>query len=473
MNDVNPKRLNLFWALFACISIVGCSSGEKVEVPDNTAASATIVETAVISKVNLNTAYDLSGTLQASEERALSFQFGGRIMEANPVVGANIQKSSIIARLDEADYLLQLEQANALLQEASAAMDNAQANIQSAASSLKSAEAGVDSAQANVNKINKGARNQEKAKAQAVVDKAQSAYNKAQADASRMEKLFEAGAATASDNEKAQLAVVSSRADLDQAQNTLSLLIEGATKEDTQSAEAALRNAEAGREAALAAQKQALASRKQARANYEKALVAKSQAELALSRSRMTSPFNGIILKKVANAGELVASGQPIYSVGAIDMLKVLLPVPDNEITYWKKGQQVSLTLYDQSREGTVSNIYPSTNVNTGSINVEVLIPNPQKDWTPGQVVKATRKLSDKQGILVPVEAVIQTGEKPFVYKVEKGKAVTTFVKLGNQVVENKLHITSGLHEGVQIVVKGAGSLFNGDTIQAPKGGKL
>ncbi|MGM1021256.1 MAG: efflux RND transporter periplasmic adaptor subunit [Bacillota bacterium] len=468
---MNKQRTISILTLSLSIAIAGCSAG-KEDAALSSAAQPVAVRTAIVKSSPLHTAYNLSGTLQAYEENTLAFQNGGTVASASLSVGTAVQKGAVIARLDDADYKLQVEQAAASIQEAQAGIDNAQANLQAAASAIQSADAGITGARANVNKVNKGARAQEKQQAQAAVDKAQSAYNKAKTDSERTQKLFEAGAASASDNENARLNATAALKDLEQAKDSLSLLLEGATTEDHQSAQASFQDALAGRSKALAASEQAAASKKQASANYEKALVAKGQAELALSRTRLISPVNGVILDKIVNTGDLVASGQAVYRIGSIDRLKVLLPVPDSEIRDWKKGQQVSVMLYEETRQGTVSNVYPSTSTNTGRVNVEIVISNPQRNWLPGQVIKAAHQVTDKNGILIPAEAVINTGSKPFIFKDVQGKAIKTPVELGNQVVENQLQIVSGLREGERIVIKGAETLFDGNAIQSGEGGR-
>jgi RND family efflux transporter MFP subunit len=471
---MSKNKFPLLLSAMLAITVVTAGCAAEQPAPDAAAdasASGTVVDTMVVKKEPLNTVYDLSGTLQAYEERSISFEIGGRVAAASLAAGAPVSKGSILAQLDQSDYRLQLAQAEASIQEAQAAVTNAEAGIRSAGSSLASAEAQVESAEANVRKVNKGAREQERAQARAAADKAQSAYDKAKADADRIRKLYEAGAASASENESAQLQLVSAEKDLETARESLSLLQEGATAEDTDAAKAALKEALAGKSAASAAQLQAQSSKEQAAAGFEKAKVAKEQAELALSRTTLLAPFNGAVLEKLIEPGELVSSGQTVYRIGSIDRLKVLLPVPDSEIQDWKKGQKVSVSLYDETRTASVSAIYASTNANTGTINVEVVIPNSSHDWLPGQVIKAARELSDKQGVLVPVEAVIQTGDQPYVFKEVEGKAVKTEVELGGQMTDNKLQVVSGLSEGDSIVTKGAASLFNGDVLRQSGGG--
>ncbi|MGE5415736.1 MAG: efflux RND transporter periplasmic adaptor subunit [Acidobacteriota bacterium] len=188
----------------------------------------------------------------------------------------------------------------------------------------------------------------------------------------------------------------------------------------------------------------------------------------ATSKAILTSPISGTIIAKLASTGQMVSAGMPVYKVGQISQLKVILPVPDYEISFWKAGDSVKISLYDKAREGSVTRIYPETNQGTGTISVEVTLNNSARDWFPGQVVSITRKISERQGIFAPVESVINRGEKnPYVFVVENGKAVKREVHIGGLYDNNRLEITSGLKADDQIVTRGADLLFEGDRIKA------
>ncbi len=423
----------------------------------------------VVKKEPLSASFDLSGTLQPYEDTSVSFELSGLIRDTVVNVGDSVSQGQILTKLDPSSYQLQLEQANTTILEAQAGMKNATAAISSADASIQSADAQKAAAQAGVNKVNKGAREQEKAQVRTKVLRAQSALTKVQATAERTKLLYDQGAATKNDNENAQLALTNATKDLEDAQEALSLIQEGATLEDRQSAASSLQQAQAGKESAIAAKEQAVASMDNSTAAYQQAIIAKKQAELALSKTALKAPISGVILEKKATVGQLASAGQPVYRIAQINRLKVLLPVPDHEITNWKQGQTVQLQLYDENREGTVSKIYPATNTNTGSINVEVIIPNTQHDWAPGQVVKAGRQLTQSEQILLPAKAVINNGTDTFVYKVVNNKAVKTVVNVG-QMSNNKLEITKGLNVGDRIVTTGVNLIYNGLLVQITEG---
>lgn len=465
---MNKRWVFISIAALLAISTSACSSQSPGKAK-GTGTKAHMVKAIVVNKEPLSVIYNLSGTLQPYDETTVSFEVPGRVLEANVNIGDSVTKGQVLTKLDPSNYLLQVEQSSKAVLEAQAGMSNVAATIQSADAALKSANAQIEAAQANSNKIKKGAREQEKAQAKTKVERAQAIHNKAQVDAKRIEQLYEQGAVSKADYEASQVSLTNAMKDLEDAQEALSLLLEGATQEERESATANVKQAQSGRDSALASKEQATASLEQSSAIYQQALVSKKQAELSLSKTSLKAPISSIVLEKTVSVGQLVSSGQPVYRLGQIDKLKVLLPVPDSEITAWKKGQTVTINLYNEIRKGTVNKIYPAANANTGTINVEVLIPNEDHKWMPGQVVKAARQSSGNEGILLPAEAIISSGDKPFVYKEVNQKATKTVVEVG-KMFGSKLQITKGLNVGDRIVTSGAELLFEGAPLQIVQG---
>lgn len=359
---------------------------------------------------------ELSGTLKPLEEVLVSFEVGGRVVELSKSEGENVKAGDVLARVDAQDYSLQVASSSAVVQQTAA----------------------------NLNKVNNGAREQEVSQARLLVEKATIAYQKAQDDFARIEKLYQEKAISKSDYDNAQKALALAQKDLQNAQQSYSLVTQGARAED----------------------KSLMA------ASYNQAVISREAAANTLAKTQLRSPINGTIISKLSSTGTLVSAGTPVYQVGNIDTLKVVLPVPDREISAWREGETISLDLYGQIREGKVAKIYPATNQSTGTIGVEVQISNPKHDWFAGQVVKAKKTIKGQSGLYVPVEAVISRAqEDAHVFVNQGGKAVKTKVTIG-QIHENKLEIKSGLKEGDLLIVKGADRLFDGDPIEAAGGTK-
>lgn len=500
-----------------CLTLVtsACSSeaSSKEKTGAETDQTAIGVEVASVKSESLDAISSLTGTLLPFEETSVSFQVGGILKDLAYGVGDTIKSGSILSSLDSTDYELQVKLANnsilqaqtalassdSAISAADAGVNAAHAGVNSSDEAIKSAQAnitaanaGINSAQASLDAVNKGARAQEKAQAQLAVDGAKATYNNLKTEASRVKTLLDEGLASKQEYDNIQLQVTSAQKNVSNAEQTLSIIQEGATAEERKQASAGVEQAQAAqtqasagvgqslsakeqaiaaKEQSIAAKEQSIAAKGQSQAVYEQATIGKEQAEHTLSKTKLKSPFTGVVLETLVSEGQLVNPGDIVYKLGQTNQLKVLLPVPDKSISGWKIGDKVTVTLYDEEKTGTVSKIYPQTNASAGSINVEIVIPNADFKWVPGQIVKANLVTSDNNGILVPIESVISSGSEPYVFKVVKGKAVKTVVTTG-KLIDNKIHIETGLKVGDQIVTLGGELLRNGDPLKTDGGSK-
>lgn len=364
-----------------------------------------------VKKENISNLSQLSGTLQPLQEVTVSFEISGRINSLSVQEGTSVNVDDILAAVDSKDYELQVQQA----------------------------QANVDKTQAVLNQTVKGARAQQLAEANLKLQQAETDYNQALTDFKRYESLYKSGAISQSDYEKAQNGLSSAERNRDAVKEAYSLTAEGATEEEKQQANSA----------------------------YAQTLATKAQAELTLSKTTLKAPIKGVIISKYVAQGQLVSPGTAAYKIGDIDKLKVMLPVPDYEISSWKIGDKVSANLYEESMDGQVTNIFSATNESTGSINIEVTIDNAKHNWHSGQVVTCDHKTDIGTAIFVPKEAVISSGSStPYVFLLKDNKAVKTDVKIG-ELKNNKLEIKSGINEEENLIVEGADRLSSGDKVKA------
>ena len=389
-------------------SLVGCS--KSTTAVESSLNQGKQVKVQTVKSESINNVSELSGTLQPFEETTVSFEVSGMINSLNVKEGSNVSKDDILATVDSKNYELQVNQA----------------------------QGNVDKASAAVTQTEKGARAQQIEQTKLKAEQAETAYNQAVIDLNRNKTLFEMGAIAQSDYEKFQNNVTVAQKDMEAAKQAYSLITEGATEEE----------------------------KAQANAGYSQANAAKEQAELALSKTSLKSPISGVIISKSISQGQLIAAGTPAYKIGNIDKLKVLLSVPDYEVSSWKIGDEVSSKLYDDSMNGTVTNIFAATNDSTGSISVEVTIDNPDHKWRSGQVITCSHSTNNGQGIILPKEAVISTGgSSPYVFLLKDSKAIKTAVEVG-ELKNNKFEIKSGINESDEVIIEGMDKLSNNDSVK-------
>ncbi|MBM7609082.1 RND family efflux transporter MFP subunit [Lysinibacillus composti] len=469
---MKKKEAILSIVISSALLMSACSSGatSASESESKSKRAAINVETASVELESLDALSSFSGKLEPVEETNVSYQIGGKIQDLKADVGDSIKSSEVLASLIDSDLQLQVDLADNAVLQAEATVISANSAISASEANIGAANARINSAQANLAQVDKGARAQEKEQAKINVDLAKSAHEKLKTDLERIKALYDQGIVAKSQYDEIKLQVDNAQKQVAIAEQSYSLITEGSTEEQRDIVRSGIKEAEAGKAQAQAAAKQSQASKKQAEASYQQALIGKKQAEVALAKTKLTSPTSGVILTKHVSEGEQINAGDPIYTVGKINQLKAILPIPDKEVANWKAGDEVTVRLYDEERKGKVSKIYPQTNEGTGTVSVEVVIDNEELDWLPGQVVSANRTVSDNVGILVPIEAVISSGSDPYVFKVVDGHAVKTAVVTG-KLVGNKIHIVSGLEEGTEIVIRGGEGVLDGDPLKT-SGGK-
>ena len=458
----------MIWVIviISIVVLTACSSNDKAGEGLQQDRNASIVELIEVQNQSIDYTYNLSGTLQPLEKATVIAQTSGEVKQVIAETGDAVQVGDILAVLDYEQIQLQLNQAKSGVAQAEGQVEAAKAAIEAAEAGRIVAEAQVQAAEANLESVKKGATAQQRKQAENAVAQTEAAYNKVKADADRYEQLYKQGAISLSDYENIKLQLENAEKTYDNAKQALSAIEEGATAEQLKATEATLQQAKAGKQSALASISQAKAALNQAEAGYNNAIAVQEQTELALSKATITAPIEGIVLEKWVTASQIIGVGSPAYTIGFVEQLKVVLPIPDSQAYSWKVGQQVELQLNGNTRIGILQRIHPQTNMGTGTISAEVILDNPNHDWIPGQVINARRVNGDNQGILVPVEAVISFGDKPYVFCYVDGVAQKTTVELGDKLLGNQFHVIQGLKEGDKIVTSGADKLFDGDSIQ-------
>lgn len=452
MNRAHTRWLLLLLTL--SVGLTACSKEEATHI-----SSATVKKTVQIATVHeqeITSSLTLPGTLEPLNEVVASSELSGVVVQTSFEVGDKVKKGAVLAKLDTDALKLQLEEANQGVKQAKAGINSASAGIKAALAQVKSAEA-------QLQQVKNGARKQERDRIQNSFQLAQAAFDKAKLDAERTNTLFEKGIVSKTELESVELALQNADKDVKDAESTLSEVNEGAIKEQINAYAAAFEEANSGKLNSEAVMDQASAV-------YKLAVATKKQAELALTKSTLVAVQDGVIINKAIKKGELIAAGQALFSIADTHQLKILVPIPDRVAKEWRKGMKVEVSLYNEVVIGEISNIYPVTNAGTGTVNGEIHVTNKGEKWIPGQVVKVHLKQAIQNVMMVPVEAVINDGDTPYLFVITDGKAVKTNVTLGESLADNQFEIKQGLKKGQQVVIKGADTLLDGDMIQPVQG---
>ena len=196
-----------------------------------------------------------------------------------------------------------------------------------------------------------------------------------------------------------------------------------------------------------------------------------SGLEAQLADTEIKAPFDGYILERHVELGDVVRSGAALLAV-ASRTLHALVPVSEIALGSLAEGHEVRLRsdagpTADGCR-GHIRRIRPRIDPSTRTADVEV-VPDPGAcgiRWLPGMLVRATFTLAERSGVLaVPAEAVAARpdgGRTVFVVEgdVVKQRKVTTGLEGGGWT-----ELAEGVSEGDLVVVQGFERLKDGVTV--------
>jgi HlyD family secretion protein len=235
-----------------------------------------------------NSAIRGSGIIEITEVD-VAFEVPGTIAERYVDEGALLDKGEPIARLDDREYRLQVERA----------------------------AAAKTAAEARYQLVLKGPRGQEIDEALAALEAAVSELDTQQREFQRIKALYDKGVTSRSELDRISMTLAAAQADHDRAQARLDMLKEGSRAEEVEEARARLREA-------------------------DKAL---ALAELNLSRCQRFAPIAGRVLSKNREAGETVAAGASIVTMGDLTRPWLNLYIGERDLGRVFLGMKAEVTV--------------------------------------------------------------------------------------------------------------------------------
>ncbi len=195
------------------------------------------------------------------------------------------------------------------------------------------------------------------------------------------------------------------------------------------------------------------------------------EAEVAVDNTRIVAPFDGTVLKKNADVGEIVAplagaasSKAAVVTIADMSSLEVDADVSEANITRISPEQACEITLdaYPQQRyPGYVTKIVPTADRAKATVLVKIKFRDYDQKVLPEMSAKisflaagASNGAAESKALLtVPAAAVATRNGRTVVYQIRDERAVEVPVTTG-QKLTGLLEITAGLKDGDKIVSK-------------------
>jgi len=178
-----------------------------------------------------------------------------------------------------------------------------------------------------------------------------------------------------------------------------------------------------------------------------------------LERTSILAPTSGVLNDLPVEEGEYVDPGNPVAQIVDIDTVKVVVEIPERDITFFSTGSTVEIFANmndpNETLTGTITFISELADSKTRTTRTEITLDNRQRLLRSGQIVKVRlRRRILRDAILVPLLAVIPMEDGKAVYVVNSSQAKRRDVRLGI-IKGDQVQIESGLEPGDKLIIAG------------------
>ncbi len=194
-------------------------------------------------------------------------------------------------------------------------------------------------------------------------------------------------------------------------------------------------------------------------------LAGMNEAQIALversgqtqARITLAAPISGVVTELLAREGMTVMAGATLFRINGLGTVWANAEVPESQAVLLRPGARVQAR--SPSTPGTVFNgkvqaILPDVNPATRTLKARLELANPGQRLVPGMFVQMQfLDMAGAKALLVPTEAVIQTGRRTVVMLAEPdGRFRPVDVETGLE-SEGQTEIRRGLQAGQRVVV--------------------
>lgn len=341
------KKIGVSLLILMLVLTAGCSGGREAEAP-----AAKPVKVAEVKNESAGVALDYLGVVAARELKKLGFKMAGVLEDVAVSKGAAVAAGDTLAALETKDLELAVQ-----------ASQNTR-------------------------------------------DNAQKAYEFAQDNFDKINRLFEAGAVSAAERDKAEVEMVNLRS------------------------------------------------------GYNNAQIDYQNKQNLLADSILKSDISGFVADILYEEGEMAPAGYPVVILRSSG-LEVTVGLAQDDLQKVKAGTAARVLYGDMEIAGEVTAIgqLPDTSTRTYPATVAI------EDTTLplGVTAEVLLELGEEEGIYIPISA-IQNNGRDYVYVVDAaGFAQKKEIELGR--VHNSKVLVTGLAEGDKLVIEGGKRLNEGDPV--------
>lgn len=205
------------------------------------------------------------------------------------------------------------------------------------------------------------------------------------------------------------------------------------------------------------------------------ARVAAAQAQLRQARNAvdfqvLRADVSGYVASIAAEAGQVVAAGQPVVRVARAGEIEVAISIPEARLAAARsvgRWQVRVAAVGDRVFDASVRELAPVADPASRTYPMRLTLKGDTADLALGMSAVATGVGAGDQAIMLPITALFTLDAQPRVWIVDPATSTVRSVQVGTAGFDgDRVRVVSGIAAGDRVVTAGANMLFEGEKVR-------
>jgi len=208
------------------------------------------------------------------------------------------------------------------------------------------------------------------------------------------------------------------------------------------------------------------AKKGQALARIDEAQEELHYAQAVFGYTKVHAPFDGLIIAKTVEVGNLAAPGVPLLTVEE-ERYRLEATVQESEIKKLRTGRRADVEIDALARtlSGPIVEIVPAADPQSRTFTVKIdLVSTP--DLRSGLYGQARFVVGRQQVLAIPHTAVVERGQLEGVYVLDQDKIVHLRLVKTGKAYGDQIEILAGLSGGERVVIEGVQRVSDGSPVE-------
>jgi RND family efflux transporter MFP subunit len=179
-----------------------------------------------------------------------------------------------------------------------------------------------------------------------------------------------------------------------------------------------------------------------------------ANARIEMNYSKIAAPFNGIILRRLHEPGDLVMPAEPILQIEDPSQgYKVVLQVPPVVFAHVAAGSIAHVHFSGRTIDAKVTRVFPMVFSADTLVTIEIDLPRRPFGLPSGTTVDVGLVVAEPHGLKVPLRSLLENHSQHYVFKVVDGDRVETVPVTLLGWTENVAVVSGNFAAGDRVVV--------------------